>query len=305
MAGHSPNVAVCIPVYKASPNAAESLSLGQCARILGSYPIILFGPKSLNYDAYLRDVPARIAAFDDQYFESIRGYSRLMLSRSFYERLSGYEHILIYQLDAFVFRDDLTTWCGRGYDYIGAPWREDGRWTGVGNGGFCLRRPSACLRVLTSSHKEDPTAYWDFVRQWTMNPVVRALKYHRLIAKRLGFGVKVDDFLGKFIRSGHPEDHFWGRHATRYDPQFRVAPFEEAIRFAVEWGLQEAFEVYHQTPPFGCHSNNYMDALLQYARGEPEPPGDFARLVWELARMANVPRRSRAEMGSPGPMGNY
>lgn len=28
---------------------------------------------------------------------------------------------MIYQLDAWVFNDELSSWCSLGYDYIGAP----------------------------------------------------------------------------------------------------------------------------------------------------------------------------------------
>ena len=30
--------------------------------------------------------------------------------------------MLIYQLDAYVFKDELLNWANKGYDYIGAPW---------------------------------------------------------------------------------------------------------------------------------------------------------------------------------------
>ena len=39
--------------------------------------------------------------------------------------------MLIYQLDAFVFQDDLAYWCQQNYDYIGAPWLRDRDFTGL------------------------------------------------------------------------------------------------------------------------------------------------------------------------------
>jgi hypothetical protein len=64
--------------------------------------------------------------------------------------------MLIYQLDAWVFKDDLMKWCNKGYDYIGAPWFEDfgsyekGKklWR-VGNGGFSLRKIKYFCKVLS------------------------------------------------------------------------------------------------------------------------------------------------------------
>jgi hypothetical protein len=36
------------------------------------------------------------------------------LSASFYERFLDTKYILIYQLDAFVFKDELQEWCDKG-----------------------------------------------------------------------------------------------------------------------------------------------------------------------------------------------
>jgi hypothetical protein len=63
-----------------------------------------------------------VETFAPEFFESIQGYNRLLLSTGFYERFLGSAYLLICQLDVFVFRDDLSAWVARGYDYVGAPW---------------------------------------------------------------------------------------------------------------------------------------------------------------------------------------
>ena len=45
-----------------------------------------------------------------------------MLSPEFYRRFSDTDYILVCQLDAYIFRDELLSWCKKEYDYIGAPW---------------------------------------------------------------------------------------------------------------------------------------------------------------------------------------
>jgi hypothetical protein len=50
-----------------------------------------------------------------------------MLSIDFYKRFRDYKFILIYQLDAYVFRDELEYWCEQDYDFIGAPLIENGK----------------------------------------------------------------------------------------------------------------------------------------------------------------------------------
>lgn len=86
--------------------------------------------------------------FHENYFKSIDGYNKLMLSPSFYKAFSNYEYILIYQLDAWVFKDELQHWCNQKYDYIGAPIYQNNKLIGIGNGGFSLRKVDYCLKVL-------------------------------------------------------------------------------------------------------------------------------------------------------------
>lgn len=62
-----------------------------------------------------------------------------MLTKEFYLRFRQWEYLLIYQLDAYVFQDELMDWCNKGYDYIGAPFLKLNRevdWNNCGNGGF-------------------------------------------------------------------------------------------------------------------------------------------------------------------------
>lgn len=155
-------VAVVIPMYRAEMSAHEEISFRQCLRVLGRYPIVLIKPRSLNLDAMVAGHPTMSTiSFDDIYFENVAGYNRLLMSEDFYEAFARFEYILIHQLDAFIFRDDLEAWCRKGYDYIGAPHVTQGHVKLRGrrnqrlalrkvlmNGGFSLRKTSACRRFL-------------------------------------------------------------------------------------------------------------------------------------------------------------
>lgn len=159
---HSNLVAVVIPMYQAEMNPYERISFQQCLRVLGTYPIVLIKPQSLNLDALTAGHPRMSTlSFDDAYFENVAGYNRLLMSEVFYDAFAQYQYILIHQLDAFVFRDELREWCARGYDYVGAPYvtQRMRRSNGQGNhrlalrkvlmnGGFSLRNVSACRRFL-------------------------------------------------------------------------------------------------------------------------------------------------------------
>jgi hypothetical protein len=256
---------VAIPVYKPTPTAPEARSLARCAAVLGHDPLTFFGPHSLDYGAYRSAVPgAAVQTFDDRYFGSLSGYNALLLTPAFYAVFTRFGYLLIYQLDAFVFEDRLAEWCAKGYDYCGAPWLSgDGHWAGVGNGGFSLRRVAACLEVLASRRRLSAAETWAQVRRTTPNPLVRALKYHRKLLAAVGLCNDVGWFLRKYIRRGEPEDMFWGLHAPRFHPPFRVAPADEALHFAIEAGLEKAWPHLAGRPPFGCHRHGSLEKLLR------------------------------------------
>lgn len=124
------DIAVIIPIYKCSFDKYEQVAFRQCVSVLGDYSIVVVKPENLNeerlsasFSSFCDALPEiRYESFDNAFFEGISGYNNLMLSEVFYRRFVKYEYILIYQLDAFVFRDELLEWCKYGYDYIGAPW---------------------------------------------------------------------------------------------------------------------------------------------------------------------------------------
>ena len=146
-------VAVLIPVYLPHVSADEERSFIQSLRVLCSRDVVLVCPIGLDVSYYLElskklNVKMHVERFLASFFDGIKGYNRLMLSKCFYERFSNYEYILICQTDAFVFQDVLDDWCEKGYDYVGAPLFGDGfdlKKARVGNGGFCLRRVEAYL----------------------------------------------------------------------------------------------------------------------------------------------------------------
>lgn len=150
---------VVIPLYQSSPDEWEKMSFEQCCRILGVHPICIVTHHGVNIEQYQTlaskyGVQILKEEFDASFFASIAGYNRLMLNKHFYKCFAKYEYMLVYQLDAWVFRDELDDWCNKGYDYIGAPWIEKDengniKLAGVGNGGFSLRRTQHFIDVLS------------------------------------------------------------------------------------------------------------------------------------------------------------
>ena len=124
------NVAIVIPYYKNDLTKTEQISLKACTQTLSSYDIFLVSPIKLDTSEICKEYPLlKVKRFKNDYFNSLRGYNKLMLSEDFYSQFTGYSYILIYQLDAFVFKDELQIWVNKGYDYIGAPWIHSSQYT--------------------------------------------------------------------------------------------------------------------------------------------------------------------------------
>lgn len=233
--------AIIVPVYKAELSWWERISLKQLMRVLGKYPIYFVMPENADIP-YVHIFPqGKVKTFPDEYFADIKGYNKLLLSPFFYDSFSTYEYIMIYQLDAFVFRDKLMDFCHMGYDYIGAPWFfsysiiVNGKPLRLhtGNGGFSLRRVESCLWLL---HK-----YAQESRAWSSN-----------------------------------EDVFFAYYGYM-EKKFRRAGVRIAAAFSFEANPQRIWKKNHQQMPFGCHgwykygknfylsiANNDRDMMLEY-----------------------------------------
>lgn len=229
------NPVVLIPAHRETLTSDEEASLRQCRRVLGHYDCRVLVPEGLALPeafAGLKPVP-----FPSTRFSSIQNYSRLLLSAEFYDRFQEHDFMLICHLDAWVFRDELATWCAREFDYIGAPWGDAaflheppwrkqipaaarfprlarllyGQDFRVGNGGFSLRRISGFQRVLRHHAAE--------AGRWSTN-----------------------------------EDMFWSIWGARLDARFRIAPETQAMRFALELEPRRYVRRMHGRLPFGCHA---------------------------------------------------
>ena len=253
-------VAVVIPIYKVEPSLVELASLKQCVLFLDAYPILFVCSATLDITRYLnvfKELKRNISIdhfvrFDPLYFTSIIGYNKLLMSVSFYKEFKSFNYMLIYQLDAWVFYDNLQYWCEQGYDYIGAPWYDgwinpskSSKFIGVGNGGFSLRKIESHLKVLHSFRYVRPVGllWQDFSKSKSWKSFITLLRkltvtnntYHRF-----------NDF-------DTNEDVFWGKIANKKFKWFKLPEEEIAIKFAWETLPSILHEKNEQKLPFGCH----------------------------------------------------
>jgi hypothetical protein len=242
---------VVIPFYKNTLNDFERIALLQCFKVLGDHEIVAIKPFGLNLPGDVKIYSfSQVVEFDDDYFKSVQGYNRLMLDSIFYKAFLAYEYMLIYQLDAFVFKDELLYWCSQGIDYVGAPWmrakdypnfikaevskvlqyfarRYNVKKRGlpskkqfddsVGNGGFSLRRVERFYNICID--------YKDKIAEYNSMPT-----HH------------------------YNEDVFWGLELNRKRKVLNIPGYKQALRFAIELAPERSLKINNDVLPFGCHA---------------------------------------------------
>lgn len=148
---------ITIPVYKNKLNEFEQLSLKQIVKICGKkYDLVLVCSQTLDVNYYnnIGNYNFKTQIFPDAYFKSQRSYSDLCLTPEFYERFNVYDYMLIYQLDAWIFNDNIDYFIKLDYDYYGAPHLWSGDNARVGNGGFSLRKIKSLINTCRNEVKK-------------------------------------------------------------------------------------------------------------------------------------------------------
>lgn len=170
----------------------------------------------------------------------IKGYNEMMMSPDFYSLFNGYDYMVVCHLDAWIFRDELSEWCAKGYDLVAAPWpmrpryrhfplREYMRMKNnilekagktpralmygqIGNGGLCLRRVEA-FRSACERHAPDIACY------------------------------------SSFNDGMHNEDIFFALET----PEISRPDVAEALRFSFDLKPHVCYRLNHNKLPMGCH----------------------------------------------------
>ncbi len=262
----SDKIIIVIPVYKSSLSKEETVSLKQCLKVLGKYEICLISHENLNFHDFemhfkVNHVPFQVKYFDEKCFDSVKSYNGLMLSVDFYRSFRAYQYMLIYQLDAFVFEDQLEYWCNKGYDYIGAPWIKSNKkfHPTCGNGGFSLRKIDSFIQLLESSPNKRLFSLKGLFCYHRYRGPLHKLKY--VIFWLLGCKNSL-----KYFTQEEPmnEDLFFS--ALKYD-WFHIPDAQEAMFFSFETYPSFLYQKTGGILPFGCHAwgkYEYQEFWSQY-----------------------------------------
>ncbi|WP_276089386.1 DUF5672 family protein [Pedobacter sp. JY14-1] len=243
-------VAVVVPLYKSKLTATEEISLNQCFRILSDHDIIAVKPHHLDLvnHADFTDV----ISFENSFFASISGYNKLMLSSEFYGKFLNYQYILIYQPDAYVFKDELIKWCSMGYDYIGAPWLRETPYPDL------VKKIKS--RIVNYIH-----VYRNIKQPHSSLPTDKQLENRvgngglslRNTNKFYNICLTHQDEIQKYVQEIHHrfnEDVFWSLEVNRKQRRLRIPDYRKAVYFAMETQLDHAFQITKGQLPFGCHA---------------------------------------------------
>jgi len=242
---------IIVPLYKTDLNSFEHISLEQCFKLLGKHHIIAIKPYHLDITSLQTLYPFNeVVSFDDHYFKNINGYNTLMLSNIFYERFLSHQYMLIYQTDAFVFKDDFEKWCSAGFDYIGAPW---------------LR----LLKNNTALNKKMVTLKSYFYTRFNIKqnglPKTKQL-YNKVgnggfslrnIQKFHELSIINREIAAHYIALNNPafnEDLFWSIEVNRAKRNLHIPNYKTAVNFSIETFPEEAFKLTNNQLPFGCHA---------------------------------------------------
>ncbi|WP_148660240.1 DUF5672 family protein [Algoriphagus sanaruensis] len=251
-------LAVLIPVYKQAPSKEELISLRSCLSNLAKFDIIVFTYPGLDLSQYEKEFIEHDQNFSTQFFprhffDSLDGYNKFLRGHQFYSRFSDFEFILIFQLDAYVFSENLDYWLSKGYSYVGAPWfrqiENKIEFIGVGNGGLSLRKVDDFIRVF----------HWKYflIRLWIVFKYnfkyveVRknSWKFFSNSCKEFSFS----KLKGIFTLIDKNEDIFWSKVIPRKFSWFKVAGLNDALCFSFEACPLHCFGLNNHQLPFGCH----------------------------------------------------
>lgn len=235
-------VKVIIPVYRPNFSPLESQSFNRAYEILNNYQIVAIKPQSLNLDALKTAFPRiTIESFPDHFFDGYDGYNRLMLSPDLYQRFIDTPYILIYQLDAYIFSDQLDYFVSKGYDYVGAPW--------------LVRKlyRTQLFSLILKIRQEKSNRKGQPCRQNLYNKIgnggLSLRKTQSSYEATIKYRERIEFYLSHSNTPLYNEDVFWAIEV----PEFHYPAVNDALKFSFDKYPDLCYEENQDNLPMGCH----------------------------------------------------
>jgi len=251
---------IIIPVHKADPSKYELISFQQCFKILYNHSIYVIAPAQVDLSAYHKVIPNfKVIRISSKWQSNLLNYNKLKLSMFFCNLFGNYKYLLTYELDAFIFKDNLDYWCDKDYDYIGAPWFEGygenpgEKLIGMGNSGFSLRKLSTIKKGLKAIYYPDPTVFQKPHGRWYVNNVKQwYIKVASAFAGFVNLFFKENPSIQRSKRLD--EDRVIIDYMAKKVTGFKLAPVNEAATFSFEVKPEVLYAMNKQSLPMGCHA---------------------------------------------------
>lgn len=235
-------VKIVIPLYKESLSRVEQAALEHNMELLAAHPICFLRPEGLKMDVLASRYPcAEIKDVSPDWLgkkRGIQGYNEMMMSGAFYEMFADCEYILISHTDAWIFRDEVLTWCEKGYDLVAAPWPMRPRYT---------RFP---LNLYVKIKRQRAEAQGLFNRFRLYGKVGNGGLCLRKVSSFRSACEQYKDIIQKFISNGDNEDVFW----ALIPENFHYPTMEVAWSFAYDVKPRLCHELAQGRLPMGCHA---------------------------------------------------
>ncbi|WP_257957431.1 DUF5672 family protein [Parapedobacter tibetensis] len=192
------------------------------------------------------------------YFKSVQDYNRLKVDINFYKKFDGFQYLLTYELDAYIFSNEFESINVFDYDYTGAPFFEgyadattESLFIQGGNSGFSMRNIQACIQGLTVLSK--------YRKKWKLQFFfIRKLPFFKSILKKVNwryYELFINDHFIGYMRGGYfNEDVLLSRLLPIIYPSFKVANPLQAMRFSFEVNPEKLLEMNNNDLPLGCHA---------------------------------------------------
>lgn len=147
---------IAIITHKDALNGEDERSFIRALSVFGGKrDIKLVIPYDINtsyFDKFNYELMFEYVKVDPSWLSSYKEYNKTLCTSEFYNLFKKYDYVLIYQLDAWVFYDNLDYFTSLNYDYYGAPWPyPDAVNNPVGNGGFSLRKIKKMAEICTKN----------------------------------------------------------------------------------------------------------------------------------------------------------
>ena len=268
--------AVVIPTHKNIPSEDEQTAFCHNIQILKAHEIYLLMPQGSSYvfDWYIKEaerhgITLRTLRAPAIWDGTEAGYCRMCLCPEFYALFAANRYTVMCHLDVWVFRDELSSWAERGYDYVGAPWiykpwrklpgnRKCVMFPFGGNDGFSIRDTQKMIRILSGS-----CGYQTSLRMWAgvFTFFLRNGLFHYKLGTVCRGSGKVffprGTIYDMFCNVG--EDFVFSVFMPMILPDYSVAPAEEECAFSLEYFKLDRIK--DGARPMAIHGRDIMSVV--------------------------------------------